>query len=148
MIIKLQPDQVILFWEMIKHCVINSYKIPEKYQQDFTLKILEHLLSGMSQCWIGYGIDEMNNKRVHFVLTTKMVDEKFYGIKSLFIDSIYSYRLITEEMVNNINENLEKFAKANNCNVMVAEYTTKRVGEFLISQGFEEHSSICRKILQ
>lgn len=147
MFIKLQPDQVSIFWEMIKHGMINSYKIPREFQQDFTLKALEHLLSGLSQCWIGYQLDDDGNKRIHFIMTSKIVDEKYYGVRVLFIDSLYGFRLMSEKMVSEIYKGMSEFAKANNCQIMAAEYSSKRVEEFLLSQGFEIHRTTCRKFL-
>lgn len=147
MFIKLQPDQVTHFWEPIKHGMIEANKIPEESQQDFTLKALEHLLSGLTQCWIGFQIDDNGNKKLSFIMTTKIVDEKHHGIRVFSINTLYGFRLISEELVSEINDKLSGFAKANNCNVIAVETNVKRVKGFLISQEFEEHSTIYRKFL-
>ena len=61
---------------------------------------------------------------------------------SLFNHAKEIYELKTD------NENLEKFACANDCNIMAAEYSIRRVKDFLMSQGFEKHTTTCRKFLQ
>lgn len=147
MIIKLQSDQVVLFWDMVKRGMISSQQIPKEFQQDFALNALGRLLSGMAQCWIGYAIDEEGNKKIHFIFTTSIIDEKYYGIRVIAVDSIYGFRLITQDMVDEIYKGVEDFALANNCNVIAAEYSNKRVKEFLSSQGFEKHRTVCRKFI-
>lgn len=148
MFIRLQPDQVTLFWDMIKQGMISSYKIPRKFQQDFAINALEQLLSGLSQAWIGFKFDEENNKKIHFIMTSKIIDEKHYGVRSLHIDSIYGFRLISEDMTSEIYEGMNEYAIANNCDIMTAEYSSKRVKHFLESHGFEDHKTTCRKIVR
>lgn len=147
MFIKLQPDQVAHFWELIKHGLVVSYKIPQEFQQDFTQKYLEQTLLGLSQAWLGFMKDEEGNKQVHVTLTTKIVDEKYYGTKCLFVDSLYAFRPITEEIVIAVENTVVPFAKANGCNVIVADYTSNRVRDYLFSNGFEFYKSVARRLL-
>ena len=88
---------------------------------------------------------EEGNKRLHYILTTKIVDEKYHGIRYLSIESLYGFRLISQDMVDYAYKKLEEFALANNCNVIATGYTNKRVEEFLLSQSFEKHVTIYRK---
>lgn len=146
MIIKLQSDQVVLFWDMIKQGIVTSYRIPNEYRQDFTIKSLEHLLSGKAQAWVGYEING-DDKKIHYVLTTKIVDEKHYGIRYLSIESLYGFRLISQEILNEMYEGLKEFALANNCNVMLTSTLGKRAEDMLLSLGFEKYKVISRKFL-
>lgn len=146
MIIKLQPDQVPLFWDLIRHGVINAYKIPKEFQQDFVINYLKNLLSGMYQCWVGYEVKD-GVKKLTAIQCTRIVDEKEYGIKTLALIGIYGYRLIPEEMIKEVSEALEEFAKSNGCNVMVTEYSSKRVENILNQMGFEKHITVIRKVL-
>jgi hypothetical protein len=145
-IIKLQPDQIPLFWDLIKHGVIQSYRIPEEFQQDFTIKYLENLLLGLYQCWLGY-TGESEDKKIHAIMVTRIMDEKEYGIRTLSIVGIYGFRLIPQEMTEATMELVEEYARANDCNVIVTEYSLKRVGDMLESVGFEKHITVMRKIL-
>lgn len=147
MFIKLMPDQVTLFWDSIKHGMIESYKIPKEFQQDFAIKELKNLLSGLSQCWIGFQIDKEGNKKLDLIMTSKIIDNKFYGVKVLFVDSLYGFRLITDEIASEVYGVLEKFAMANNCHIISAESPNKRVEELMLNQGFEKQRTSYRKVL-
>lgn len=147
MFIKLQPDQVPLFWDMIRHGVIQSYKIPKEFQQDFANKYLENLLLGMYQAWVGYNVDEDGNEKLHAIVCSKIVDEKEYGVRTLMLIGVYGFRLITDELIDEALKQFEKYAKANNCNVIATEYKLKRVEDILTRMGFEKHITVSRKIL-
>jgi len=147
MLIKLQPEQTAIFWSLIKQSMISAYKIPKDFQQDFTNRSFEHHLSGLAQCWFGYKFDDEGNRRLQYIATTKISDEKNYGVKALLVDTLYGFRLISQDLMDELYEGIRKFAKANDCNVIVAEYSNKRIGQILESLGFEKHKTICRKIL-
>lgn len=147
MFIKLQPDQVPLFWEAIKHGMITVYKIPEDLKQDFAIGALTGLLSGMSQAWVGYDLDEEENKILRCIVTTKIIDDKYRGIRYLHIDSLYGYRTMPEGMPAEAFGVLEEYALANDCKAVSAEYSIKRVEDFLMSSGYEKHVTIARKFL-
>ena len=146
MFIKLQADQVFIFWDLIKHGLIQAYKIPREYQQDFSINYLEKLLTGHTQAWLAYE-EKDGEKKVIGILCTQILDEKNYGVRTLLIDTIYGFRLIPKDIIDEGMTALESYAKANNCNVMAAEFSNKRVGEILVDIGFETHRIISRKVL-
>jgi len=147
MIIKLQPDQVTLFWDMIRASMIASNDVPRKYQQDYSINILTKFLSGKLQAWIGYKIDKEGNKLIHVLLVSSIIDEKHYGVKALNAEAVYGFRPLDEELINEIYLKMVEFAKANKCNVMTADYSIDRVKEILLNVGFEKHRTICKKFL-
>lgn len=147
MIIKLQPDQIPLFWELIRKGIISAYKIPKEFQQDFTNKYLENLLLGMYQAWIACQIDDEGEKRLVALACSKIVNEKEYGVRTLALIGVYGFRLITDEVLEKVTEGFEAYAKANNCNVIATEYSVKRVEDILNRMGFEKHITVSRKIL-
>ena len=110
-----------------------TIEIPQHLHDDIRYFLEEHV--------------ELTDEAEYDVLTTKIVDEKYHGVKILYIDSIYGFRSISQSIIDDIYEGIEKFAKANNCGVIMAEYSIKRVGEFLGSKGFEAHKTISRKVL-
>lgn len=146
-VIKLLPDQISLFWSLIKHGVVQAYRIPKEFQQDFTLKYLENLMLGLYQCWVGYVETEEGEKKLHAILCTRIIDEKEYGVRTLAIIGVYGFRLIPQDMIESASAKIEEFARANNCNVMVTEYESKRVEDILNTMGFEKHITVARKIL-
>lgn len=147
MIIRLQPDQVVLFWDLIKQGVITAYKIPKDFQQDFANNYLEKLLTGMYQCWMGFEYDDEGKKKLIGFQCTKIMEEHEYGVRTLSLVGLYSLRLISKSMMIDMFDNLEKYALANGCNVIVAEYSVDRVGNILSEFGFEKHITVVRKVL-
>jgi len=147
MIIRLDSDQIVLFWDMIRKAAIEANQIPEKHQQDYAINKLTRLLSGNSQAWVGYTIDDIKGKNIKCIILTSIIDEKNYGIRVLNIESIYGFRLITLDVVEKIYAGLEKFAKSTKCDVMSGDYSFSRVKEFLFHVGFEKHRTVCRKFL-
>lgn len=147
MFIKLQSNQIPIFWDAIRHGMIESYGVPKELQQDFAIKSLEQLLSGMSQCWIGYLLDEDNEKDFRISMTTRIISEEYCGIKTLFVDSLYSPRLITNDIADEAYKGLEDFAKMNKCNVMSTENSNTRLENFLFSLGFKKCKSVYIKNL-
>ena len=147
MFIKLQADQVFLFWDLIKDGIIRSYRIPMDHRQNFSVKYLEHLLTGMCQAWVSYEIDEEGNKKVIAIVCTRIIREESYGVQTLFVDALYGFRLITQGVIDEAIGVMEKYAIANDCSVILTEYTLPRVGDILSSMGFEDHRTISRKVL-
>jgi len=145
--IKLQVDQIYMFWSILKHAIIQTHKIPTEHQPAYSVKVLERLLTGMSQAWIGFELTEENEKKINFILITKIIDEKFYGIRTLLFESLYGLRLMTEELVLEAYKHLEKYAKENKCDVIVAEYSNRRVQGIMDTLGFEDHKTISRKFI-
>ena len=147
MIINLQGDQLILFWDLVRKSMIESNKVPKEYQQDYAISMLTKFLSGKMQAWIGYKIDEDGKKRLYTVFASSIVDEKHFGVRALNAESIYGFRMIDEEMLLDIYDKMIEFAKANNCNVLTADYSFNRVKDILLGAGFEIHRTICRKFI-
>lgn len=147
MLIKLQPDQISLFWDMIRQTMLSVYKIPRKFQQSFATKILELLMSGLSQCWLGYVMDGDGEKKLHYIMVTKIVDDSQYGIRILVIDTLYGFRFISDKLVDEGIDLMEEYARANKCDAMAAESLGDRPREMLMRRGFEEHQVVYRKFL-
>lgn len=147
MFIKLMPDQVTYFWGSIKRGMIESYKLPKEFQQGFAIEELKNLLSGLSQCWISFQIDKEGSRKLDLIMTSKIIDDKYYGVKVLFVDSLYGFRLITDEIASEVYGVLEKFAISNSCRMISAMSPNKRIQGLMEDQGFEKYRTPYRKIL-
>jgi hypothetical protein len=146
MLIKLQAEQVSLFWDMIREGLIRSYKIPKEYQQEFAIASLKQILVGDTQCWLGYELNEENKLPKYFV-ATQIVDEKYLGLRSLYIVAFYSLITVTKEMLAEFASEIVPYAKSNNCQVVLADFNHDRVKEFLTELGFENYRSTARLFL-
>jgi len=147
MFIQIQPDQVPSFWDIIKNGMITVYKIPKHFQQDFAINALTNLLSGVSQAWVGFDLDDEGVKRLQCIVTTKIIKDEYYGIKRLHIDSLYGYRSVSKHVPSEGFKCLDEFARANGCQAVTAEYFFDKAKEVLTAHGFEDHVTVCRKIL-
>ena len=147
MIIKLQPDQITLFWDMIKRCMIVSNDIPKEFHQDYANSILVKLLSGKLQAWILYKKNNEEKKLIHAIFITSIIDEKFHGIRVLGVEGVYGFRVLDDKLIQECYTKTEEFAKANGCNVLMADYTLERVKDILLSTGFKIHRTICKKFI-
>lgn len=146
MFIKLQPEQITCFWEYIKKGMIESYEVPVKFQQDFAIKSLSNLLIGMTQCWVGTYVDDKGDRRLHYIVTTKIVDGD-YGDKLLLVDSFYSVMPVNKEIFLESYKSISEFAKANDCNYLIAVRKNKGIEKMLLDLGFDPHKIIYRKSL-
>ena len=147
MIIRLQPDQIVLFWDMIRKSMIESNKIHREYQQDYAISRLTKFLSGRLQAWIGYKVNEKGDKEIYTVFASSIVDEKHYGVRALNAEAIYGFRMIDEEVLMEMLIKMVEFAKANGCNALTADYSSNRVKDILLGAGLEVHRTVCRMFI-
>lgn len=147
MIIRLNSDQVSVFWDLIRRGLIEANDIPREFQQDYSIHCLIKLHNGVYQAWLCYDINESGDKEIHAVGVTSILDEKFRGVKILNAEALFGLRPLTDKDINVIIKGLTDFAKANDCKVMSADYSIGRVREILTQMGFEEHRTVCRKFI-
>lgn len=127
--------------------MIESNRIPEEYQQDYSIDILTKFLSGRLQAWIGYEFDEDGEKRIQVIFASSISDRKFFGIKSLNTEAFYGFRLVSKSILLDLHDKVLKFAKANKCNVIIADYSFNRVRDILLDMGFEKYRTLCRRFI-
>jgi len=147
MLIKLQPDQVGLLWDMIRFAIVDACGVPKELQQDFTNKMLGQLMSGLAQCWIGYELDDKGDKKIHFIVTTKVVGDDLYGLRTLVLSTLHGFRFISNKLIDEAISKFEEYARANKCGIMTAESSSRSAGEFLLKHGFEEHRVAYRRFV-
>lgn len=147
MIIRLQPDQVVLFWDLIRKSMIESNNVPKEFHQEYSISMLTKFLSGKLQAWLGYKVNKDGDKEIHTVFASSIINEKYFGVRALNAESIYGFRVIDAEVLLDMYEKMVEFAKANDCNVLTADYSFNRVKEILLGAGFEKHRTICRKFI-
>jgi len=104
-------------------------------------------MSGMSQAWIGFEEIEDEGKKINFALITRIIDADLYGVKVLLFESLYGLRLMTDELIEEAYDTLEKFALANKCDAIVAEHSNKRVQRIMDILGFEHHKTVSKKFI-
>jgi len=144
MIVQLQPEQISGYWEAIKHSMITINRIPEVLQRDYAIKILERLLSGKLQCWVGYTINEEGERLINLIYTTSILGQDEWGFSVMSMETVYGFRRIPMEMYEEGISALKKFAKATGCEAIIGRTRSKRAREVMLANGFEEQHVVYR----
>lgn len=146
MLIRLQPDQISLFWETIREGMIKSYQVPDKFAQDFAVHTLTRFLTGDLQCWMGYE-ERDERKYPQYFAATQIVNNEYFGTRSLWISGFYSLVPVTQEMLDALRDQITPYAKVNKCQVVLADYSNERIKRLLFDSGFEHYKSTARLML-
>lgn len=141
MIINLQPTQVVAFWDAVKHAIIQVKDIPAGQELSFTNKTLEQILAGKYQCWVVYTYEgDTQNKHIHAVGLTALVDHPMYGYRALSLELLYGFRPLSDEIMLTTFKDIMAFAKANGCSQITLETSSKRIEEMARLVGFAQES--------
>lgn len=140
MIIMLQPEQISLFWPAIKHAVTIANHLSEVEKQQFCNKVLERLLLGKAQCW--FGKFERDQKELISALGITTIEETSLGEKYLFMHSLYAFRPIPDDNLQEMIPRLEEFAHTQGCSKLVAFTINKRLSEYYQTTGFTQDLSM------
>ena len=141
MIVQLTPVQISEFWEMIKHGVVVCSRVPKVNQQNHLNKILENLLTGKAQAWVGYA--EREGKKVfHAFGLTDIHEDTFTGVTRLCLQTLYAFRPIPEDMLLDIIPMLEQYAMEIGCTGMFTFTEIPRLQEYYKSQGFNQNLAL------
>ena len=133
MIHKILASQIPQFWDTIKFAVLNADNIAEKDRQLYLNQLLAHLLCDKAQCFV-----RSLNRELQAVVITRIIKDEITGENSLFISSLFSFKVVpNSEWLSDI-ESMAKFARANHCKKVIAVSNNPRVFEIANSIGFVE----------
>lgn len=137
MLIELQPAQISVFWNEIKHGVIQSNNIPANRQEEYTSNVLTKLLSGQFQAWLCFTeVDE--GRKIHAIGVTTLLQDNLYGYNRLHGLSLYGYRTLTTDLALDAVETLRKYARNNRCEAFTLDTSIPRVAELARLGGMQE----------
>lgn len=134
MVTKLLPSQIPCLWEAIKFASISTDGIPLKDQPLYLNRLLAALLSEKAQCFV-----RLDDSRMLMALViTRLIFDEVTGEKSLFINSLYSFKsVIDEQWVSDI-EIMRKFAIDNECRKIITYSNNPRIFDIVKLLGFGE----------
>jgi len=120
MLIKLLPDQVSNYWDILKPLILDALPPATSKKLGFENKILQNILMGGMDCWVS-----MNSEgKVGAVCTTTFVEDKNSEVKNLLIYSLSaSGGIIEEDEWEEGISTVLKYAQGNGCENVIA-YTT------------------------
>ena len=127
MLIQLQLPQVSIFWDQIKHGVLQSNEIPEDQREHYANNILTKLLSGQFQAWMCFTGED--TRKIHAIGITTLLQDNLYGYNRLHGLSLYGYRTLTEELALDAVRVLQEYAKNNSCEMFTLDTSIPRVAE-------------------
>lgn len=115
MLVKLLPEQVMNYWDLIKEGIEACESSVNSYEPMDMESVQAHLLGGVIHCWVSVN---KKPKVVAFVIT-KIVHSDFTNNASLLILAIYAFEKTTgSDWVEGF-ETLKKFALSRGCKKII-----------------------------
>lgn len=121
MLTKLLPDQISKLWPIIKYAVEESLPPIVGEHPDKMNRILSAVLRGSLEVWVSY---QHPDNKFEAVVVTQILYDDASNVYNLLIYCLYGYSTITKESWAEGYETLNKYAKAKNCNSIIA-YTNE-----------------------
>ena len=143
MILMLQPDQVGAFWDAIKHGLIVANRPSNTQEQDYCNKVLEKCLNGKAQCWLS--VTDREEGRVFNAFGITTIEETAFGEVYLFLHSLYAFRVIPNEDLQEIIPKLEQFGKVAGATRMITFTKIERLKALYTQWGFTQDLSLYAK---
>ena len=136
MLVKLLPEQISEYWDIIKYAVENSLPPIANEAYDKMNRILEALLCDSMQCWVLYSEIEDKRKLEAVVVTTLSTDLSS-GVRSLMVYSLYGFSDLSDEAWKSGYETLARWGKGLGCNRVTAYTDVPKVCEVVKNLGGE-----------
>ena len=133
-------------WPGIKNTVIKSARIPDKDKEEYSIFVLRGLYSGLYQAWMAFNWVE-GEKEIHAMMVTSLNDDNLTGMRYLYVNGIYGYRVLTNEMILDLDKCMVDFAKSQGCNYIRCETNLDRIEEILKFANYEYESTVYKKEL-
>ncbi len=134
MIIKILPVQIPQLWETIKFAFNQSGEINKEDMPFYFNELLHALLSEKAQCWLRLNDD----RNIMALMITRVLVDKFTNVKSLFIQSLYSWQGIEDKEWQNDFRFLKEFAIHNQCKHISFDSKNPRIWEVAGLVAFKE----------
>jgi len=119
MLVRLLPDQIADYWELIKESINRSAYPLNELDSDKMNRILESLLVEKMQCWASVRVKDEVTTIVAIATTTVIID-LWSNEKSLLIYSTYATEQTKKEDWMDAFATVSKFAKGKGCDKVIA----------------------------
>jgi hypothetical protein len=141
MIVKLQPTQITAFWEAIRLAYMEAQNITVEKQGAAAVFLLQGLLSGKLSCWVIYA-EEKEGRHIHAVAITSISQNMAHGNRHVLVEAIYGFRKLSDELATEGIQKLTEFARANDCQVIIAGTSSGRIKELAELTGFAKSHEV------
>ena len=124
MITILLPDQVATYWDILGYAIEQSLPPIASSNEERMNRVLTSLISGESLCWVSF-----NNGRIEAVCVTQIFQDIISRCNSLLIYSLYGFVDDLDSIWAEGISVLAKYAKAKNCEHIIAYTDNERIIE-------------------
>ena len=145
MLIKLLPQQLVKFWDMIRLAIAETFMPRNSCTNEHLQYILSQLLSGKMQCWIGFKGTAKERAFIGFLIT-RIAVEPAIGERVLCLDHIYAFQGVPEELFLQGFSVLEEYAKKNDCKTITGMTDNDRVLKLASRMKFESRYYLYREV--
>ena len=94
LIIRILPTQVVKLWETIKYGVVLADEVNEEERYIYLNELLHALLNEKAQCFVRLSDD----RRLLAMLITRFQVNKITGDKELYLQGLYSWEAVNDEV--------------------------------------------------
>jgi hypothetical protein len=140
-LLKLQPEQIALFWDAISHAFVAAEAVPKHNQDKWLTGCLKNLMGGLSQCWVIY---ERKDEQFHLyaIMVSQKINDPLSGEPVLMLGPLYGFRKMEDEMMIDAVGKISEYGWSQRC-VRIAVWTPHpRVQDWAIKCGFNKVSEI------
>ena len=135
LIIRILPTQVVKLWETIKYGVVLADEVNEEERYIYLNELLHALLNEKAQCFVRLSDD----RRLLAVLITRFQVNKITGSKDLYLQGLYSWKAVSDEVLQHNMDFVKEFAKHEGCKRITFRTYNSRVMEIAELLGFKEN---------
>lgn len=136
MIIRLQPEQIADYWDIIKHAACQTNNISTEVAEEYSNNLFQLLLMERYQAWAGFDVLEDGSKRFIGVLITAIFYDELAARRSLHLYGIYAFRAVDDSMLKEGLSAVLQFAKSEHCYQIFGFTNNERLLRFLEENNF------------
>lgn len=119
MLVKLLPEQISRFWDVIRYALDNSPPLTTEVRyEDWINRILTSAMSGEIEVWASYRKEE--KLKFDGIALTSFELDKFIRVRSLLIYYVFAYGDTAKDTWVNGLKTLAEYAKSRRCTRVVA----------------------------
>jgi len=133
-IVRILATQIPQLWEVVKFACTQADEVDKEDLPYYLNELLHALLSDKAQCFIRLGED----RTLLALISTRVMVDKITGKKYLFIQCLYSFKMVEDEVWKQDWSIILDFIKAEKCSYVSFNSRNERIWEITRMLGFKE----------
>lgn len=136
MMVRLTPEQISLHWGLIKQVVLDLELVPLADNTMAYNNLLAKLLGDFWQCWFVYDITPTDERVLHVLILTSILEDSLSGLKYLNLQGVWAFRPFTTELQQDCLRGVRELLRNKSCSGLIATTSNPRAEQLLIDAGF------------